>query len=905
MLRIRKLVLAMAAASALTSGMANALGLGELTLKSAQNQPLDAEIELLDVRDLTAAEVAPSLAPPEEFSKAGVAFPSYLEDLTFTPVINPNGKSVLRVTSSQPLPGTVVKFLVQVMWPQGRLLRDYSVLLDQAKAQGQQPAAANVNPATSSAGSYTTKRRDTLWQIAARNTQGGGSVQQTMIAIQALNPDAFIGNNINQLKVGQVLRLPDQQQIQNIPQGEATREVAEQYAAWREGRRLGPRARQLDATRRGAADAAPERIAQGDNLRLVSPGNQAGGNSAKAINDKLAVAQESLDTSRRDNDELKSRVADLQSQMDKLQKLIQLKNDQLARLEAQAAAPEAPAAAALPGEPTPAQAPAADAAPVVAPAPAAVDTAPAEGEAAAQQQPSALDEMLGNPVVLGLIAGSAFLVLLLLLLLLARKRKAQQEAEKHLRMARALAEEGERSPDLDLPPSSFDGLEVSAPSVTLSPAVVAASAAAAVAAEKPAAATPAAPIAEPEPVQDPNAALLAEVELSLSRGRLNHAADLLEKAVAAQPENDTLRLKLMDVYARQGDHSAFVEQERKLPGSEANTAQVNSLKERYPAMLGLAAVGVGAAALAAEMDEQYVQELLQEQPQEPAVVEAEPEPEPQALVEPAPAPESEPELEAAAEAFTETSVLDDNDLDSAFDLSLGDDLPADDLSVEDQLEPPMLDEVQLAEAQAVAEPAVVEPQTDADADFEALLAQAQSEPQSVDDLADFDLADFDLDSGEAAAPAASVAAEDEPVDVAAELAAFDAIPEFDPISELELPEDFDLSLSLDDDSPAAKSFASELSDVNAELDKLSQSLESPSLEPHFTAEDAAAEPEPLDDLDFDFFSGADEVATKLDLARAYIDMGDHQGARDILDEVVKDGDDGQRQEAEEMLSRLV
>lgn len=908
MLRIRKLVLAMAAASALTSGMANALGLGELTLKSAQNQPLDAEIELLDVRDLTAAEVAPSLAPPEEFSKAGVEFPSYLEDLTFTPVINPNGKSVLRVTSSQPLPGTVVKFLVQVMWPQGRLLRDYSVLLDQAKAQGQQPAAANVNPATSSAGSYTTKRRDTLWQIAARNTQGGGSVQQTMIAIQALNPDAFIGNNINQLKVGQVLRLPDPQQAQSIPQREANREVAEQYAAWREGRRLGPRARQLDATRRGAADAAPERIAQGDNLRLVSPGKQTGGNSAKAISDKLAVAQESLDTSRRDNDELKSRVSDLQSQMDKLQKLIQLKNDQLARLEAQGAAPEAPPAGALPGEPAPAQPAAAEAAPaepVVAPAPAAVDTAPAAAPAdgAEPAQPGAIDKMLANPMVLGLIAGSAFLVLLLLLLLLARKRKAQQEAEKHLRMARALAEEGERSPDLDLPPSSFDELEVSAPSVTLSPAVVAASAAAAVAAEKPAAAAPVAPVASPEPAQDPNAELLAEVDLSLSRGRLNHAADLLETAVAAQPENDALRLKLMDVYARQGDHSAFVEQERKLPGSEANTAQVNSLKERYPAMLGLAAaaaVGVGAAALAAEMDEQYVQELLQEEPQ----AEAEPEaaPEPQAVVEqePAPEPASEPELEAAAEAFTETSVLDDNDLDSAFDLSLGDDLP-----VDDQLEPPMLDEAPLAETQMEAEPPAVAPETDADDDFEALLAQAQAEPQSVDDLADFDLADFDLDSGETAAPATPVAAEEEPVDVAAELAAFDAIPEFDPISELELPDDFDLSLSLDDDSPAAKSFASELSDVNAELDKLSQSLESPSLEPHFTAEDAAAEPEPLDDLDFDFFSGADEVATKLDLARAYIDMGDHQGARDILDEVVKDGDDGQRQEAEEMLSRLV
>ncbi|MFF5865695.1 FimV/HubP family polar landmark protein [Pseudomonas sp. NPDC012596] len=891
MLRIRKLVLAMAAASALSSGMANALGLGELTLKSAQNQPLDAEIELLDVRDLTAAEVAPSLAPPEEFSKAGVDYPTYLEDLTFTPVINPNGKSVLRVTSSQPLPGSVVKFLVQVMWPQGRLLRDYNVLLDQAKAQGEQPAAANVNPATSSAGSYTTKRRDTLWQIAARNTQGGGSVQQTMIAIQALNPDAFIGNNINQLKVGQVLRLPDQQQVQNIPQGEANREVAEQYAAWREGRRLGPRARQLDATRRGAADAAPERIAQGDNLRLVSPGNQAGAD-AKAINDKLAVAQESLDTSRRDNDELKSRMTDLQSQLDKLQKLIQLKNDQLARLQAQGATdPVAPAATAPDAQPTAAE-------PVVQPAPAAVDTAPAPAPATepapAAEQQGAFDEMLGNPVVLGLIAGSAFLVLLLLLLLLARKRKAQQEAEKHLRMARALAEE-ERNPDLDLPAGSFDELDTPAPGDTLSPAVVAASAAAAVAAEK--SATPDAAEAVPVVAQDPNAELLAEVDHCLANGRLNHAADLLETAVAAQPEQDSLRLKLMEVYARQGDHSAFVEQERKLPGNEANTAQVDGLKARYPAMLGVAAAGLGAAALAAELDEQYVQDLLDDQPEASAqfAAESEPEAEPQPEeavtgAEPVMAPELD---EVPAEAVVETPALDDSDLDSAFDLSLGDEEPM------SATEPPVLDDADLMELQAGIEPVAPASavESDADADFEALLAQAQAEPQSVGDLAD-----FDLDIGE---PSVTEAVDETPVDVAAELAAFDSIPEFDPISELEMPEDFDLSLSLDDQSPAAQNFASELNDVNAELDKLSQSLESPSLEPHFSAEDAAQEPEPLDDLDFDFFSGSDEVATKLDLARAYIDMGDHQGARDILDEVVKDGDDTQRQEAEDMLSRLV
>ncbi|CAM3824299.1 Peptidoglycan-binding LysM [Pseudomonas reidholzensis] len=918
MLRIRKLVLAMAAASALSSGMANALGLGELTLKSAQNQPLDAEIELLDVRDLSAGEVAPSLASPEDFAKAGVAYPPYVEDLTFTPVINPNGKSVLRVTSSRPLSEPVVKFLVQVMWPQGRLLRDYSVLLDQAKAQGEQPAAGNIAPAVSGAGNYTTKRRDTLWQIAARNSQGG-SVQQTMLAIQALNPDAFIGNNINQLKVGQVLRLPDQQQIQSIAQGEANRDVAEQYAAWREGRRLGPRARQLDATRRGAAEAAPSRIAQGDNLRLVTPGSQGSKGAAKAINDKLAVAQESLDTSRRDNDELKSRMTDLQSQLDKLQRLIDLKNDQLARLEAQGAADPAAPVAAVPGEPAPAEpAPAAEAQPtpaepVVAPAPAAVDTAPATpAPEAAKSEQNALDELLGNPWLLALIAGSTFLVLLLLVLLLMRRRKAQQEAEKHLRMARALSEDGERGPDRDLPDDSFDGLDMSAPSVTLAPAFVAASAAAATAAEKPTVfeAPVVEPLVQPEAAQDPFAELLAEADQSLAQGRLNHAADLLEPAVAAAPERADLRLKLMEVYARQGDQNAFAEQERQLDATEDNQAQVESLRERFPAMVAVAAVGLGAAALAAELDEQYVQELLQDEQDVPAVDDLEPEPEPELESEPEPVVEPEPVLddleadpllEPEAPLSVDVEPIEASDLDSAFDLSLDDDLPTD-----DPLDTPMLDDIALEpEVEIEPEPELTETpepvvaDTDADDDFEALLAQAQAqaEPTSVDDLAD-----FDLDVGEPASPAP---VEEAPVDVAAELAAFDEIPEFDPISELELPDDFDLSLSLDDDSPAAKNFASELSDVNAELDKLSQNLETPSLEPQFTAADAALEPEPLDDLDFDFFSGADEVATKLDLARAYIDMGDHQGARDILDEVVKDGSDTQRGEAEEMLSRLV
>ncbi|WP_426427164.1 FimV/HubP family polar landmark protein [Pseudomonas palmensis] len=957
MLRIRKLVLAIAAASALSSGMAHALGLGELTLKSGQNQPLDAEIELLDVRDLTPAEVVPSLAPAEEFSKAGVERQAYLNDLTFTPVINPSGKSVLRVTSSQPLPAPMVKFLVQVMWPQGRLLRDYSVLIDASKFSPEAAqAASGVTPAVTAPARHTTVRRDTLWQIAAKARQGG-SVQQTMLAIQALNPDAFYNGNINQLKVGQVLRLPDQQQIAAIPQGQAVKEVAEQYAAWREGRRLGPRARQLDATRRDAAGAAPARIAQQDNLKLVAPGGKGAAGDSKALADKLAMAEESLDTTRRDNAELKSRVADLQSQLDKLQRLIELKNDQLARLEAQSAAPaslpapEQPAIDAQLQQAVPSEA-------VVSPAPAAVDTAPVAETPPAAVTPSdsdkMLDDLLGNSWLLALIAGSALLVLLLLLLLLARKRRAQQEAEKHMRMARALAEESDLGlgPDMDLPQSSFEGLEVSAPSVTLAPGVVAASAAAAAAAEvapaydrldpeselelEPEFEPKPAPVVEPapEPVEVPSPApaavvapaviapavqapaedapapnddaLLAEVDLSIARGRLNHAAELLEPAVEQAPERADLRLKLMEVYARQGDRDAFVGHERQLVANGQNHADVESLKQRYPAMLGVAAAGVSAAALAAELDAQYVQDLLQDDPQ------------------------PEPEIELPGE----------DDLDSAFDLSLDDleglegleDLEGleglADLQIDDpqapQATPPadiaalddldfdtLLQEQTQTQAQAetpaphvpdVQEQAVTEvpAETPAGVPAEPMSEPAPVEPEPILD----DLSDFDLDMGADLAPpapeAAPAATPEAPLDIEAQLAAFDDSLGLDD-SFPDLADDFDLSLA-DEPDPLDASFAAELDDVNAELDKLSQNLEQPSIAPHFTAEDASDLM--LDEPEFDYLSGTDEAATKLDLARAYIDMGDNDGAREILDEVMKEGTETQRKEAIELRSQM-
>ncbi|WP_330207047.1 FimV/HubP family polar landmark protein [Pseudomonas sp. AM14(2022)] len=875
MVQVRKLVLAIAAASALSSGMAHALGLGELTLKSTLNQPLVAEIELLDVKDLTAAEVVPSLASPEDFAKAGVDRQAFLNDLTFTPVLNASGKSVLRVTSSKPLSEPMVKFLVQVMWPNGRLLRDYSVLLDPSKFSPQtadaaaQPAPSQTITAPTTGAThpsqYTTTPRDTLWEIAAK-ARTGGSVQQTMLAIQALNPDAFIDGNINRLKTGQVLRLPDSVESTALPQSKAIAEVAAQNEAWRQGRRYvakpGTGQQQLDATKRGRSNVGAGQNAK-DNLSLVSAENAKGrgkgpAGDAKALSNKLAVTQESLDTTRRDNEELKSRMADLQSQLDKLQRLIELKNNQLAKMQAEGPGAAPAATAAVPAitaelAATPPATPA-EAAPTpesaIAPP---VDT-PAETPVVAPKpvvdEDKTFNELLTNPILLGLIGGGA-VVLLLLLLLLARRRKAQQEAEKHLRMARALAEEQEFSAEQDLPESSFEGLETPAASVKLNTPAPA-----------PAPAAVVAPVVMAEPIAAPLVAPSAErsddvldkAQSHINAGRLNQAAALLEEGVSLEPQRSDLRLKLMEVYGQQGDRDAFVGQERQLVANGDNFAKVEELKKRFPAMAVVAVAGLAAAAAAAELDAQYVKELLLDEPE-------------------APAPAAD-------------------DLDSAFDLSLDD-----------------LDNITPVEPAPVVEPeAPVELDefpADDDLSFESVLQQQTEIKENLDDLSDFDL-DLDLGAEPAPAPAADLADDDFLLDLdegvkdlsPAEPVVANEVPQDD----LELPADFDLSLADEMDSnPAAEpdAFAAELNDVNAELDRLSQSI----AEPTFTEADAAMGDD-LGEDDFDFLAGTDEAATKLDLAQAYIDMGDSDGARDILNEVLTEGDEKQRGEAKEMLSHL-
>ena len=938
MVRVRKLVLAIAAASALSSGMAHALGLGEVTLQSSLNQPLVAEIELLEVRDLASNEVIPSLASPEEFVKAGVDRQYFLTDLKFTPVLKPNGKSVIRVTSSKAVREPYLNFLVEVLWPNGRLLREYTLLLDPPlyspqttvaaapqlpiaapapaprPAVSPAPAPASAAPASApraaapapasraiSGNEYRTTANDTLWEIAQR--VGGGSVNQTMLAIQDLNPDAFIGGNINRMKSGQVLRLPDEQQIRSRSNAEAVAQVAEQNAAWREGRAVA--SRQLDATRRTTAGAAPATAESADSLKLVAAeagqstrGSDTGSANSKALADKLAVTQESLDSTRRENAELQSRVSDLQSQLDKLQRLVELKDSQLAKLQAdlsatpapddpaaQGAATEAPAAepevappaseaATPPASPPeeaapdynyseepaasvedsaaateqPAEEPAAAVEPVAPakPAEAAKPAAPAPESAPAPQ--SFVDDLMANPMMLGLAGGGALLLLLVALMALSR-RNAMKEAELQDELADDLSQDQTFASDLDMPEDSFAGLD-----------------------DDPA---PVAQAAGEERVTAQTGDALGEADIYIAYGRFNQAAELLQNAINDEPHRADLRLKLMEVYAELGDREGFARQDNELREIGGVNAEAEQLKAKYPAIAAFAGAGAVAAAAASaddDMGEFSLDDLSLD----------------------------EPTAEAPAAAT--------GDLDDAFDLSL-DDLETDLQSAKADEAPLSLDSD--LDFGLIDEPAAPVASADDDLDFDLALGDDKVElSQPADDLSAFSL---DLDEP---AAVASDEADDfllsldddaslsQPAD---DLSGLNLdLPEETQAADLDLPADFDLSL--EDETPAQPavepdSFAAQLDEVTAELDQLSTDFEEPQVAPLAPVDNLSGG---LDgDDDFDFLSGTDETATKLDLARAYIDMGDTEGARDILDEVVAEGNEAQQQEAREMISKLV
>ncbi|BBH31990.1 FimV/HubP family polar landmark protein [Pseudomonas sp. St290] len=198
------------------SALASALGLGEITLHSALNQPLRADIALVDVAGIGEGDLSASLASPDDFSRAGVERVFFLNNLRFTPVLR-GERSFIRVTSSKPVEEPFLNFLVQLNQPNGRLLREYTVLIDppgtpgimpvrDEPAEAPQPAMPAIKPPPALQGKrYTVVPGDNPWIIAKRLHDAGSnaSVNELMQGIQALNPGS------DRLSIGQRLLLPD------------------------------------------------------------------------------------------------------------------------------------------------------------------------------------------------------------------------------------------------------------------------------------------------------------------------------------------------------------------------------------------------------------------------------------------------------------------------------------------------------------------------------------------------------------------------------------------------------------------------------------------------------------------------------------------------------------------------
>lgn len=789
-----KLAVALALAGAIMSPSVNALGLGAIEVKSALNQPLDARIPLLpaDLSELETLTV--SLASAEAFQRAGVDRPFSLTRLKFT-VVRGDAPFV-RVFTEQPVKEPFLDFLVEADWASGRLIREFTLLLDPPVFGGAQtvaPVAVTATPAGSSAAAAPqaavpssalapepaveevapgiaeapvpaqdpvpapapvlrseygpVAARDTLWKIAHEvRPDDSVSINQVMVALLRANPSAFIAGDMNRVKRGSVLQVPEASVVAAIDPGQANREVRTQLQRWRE--RAAATAAAAAPRGRLQVVAPPEpNVAQRDDTgpELAAVDRV----SLQSLQQELQTYRESNVSLQAENEDLRAQVEGLKQELARAERLLNLSVQQpvVGTQQEEAGSSESASAEA-------AQKPSLDSDKPAAESPVAVEqpAAPPKPKAAPKpapkptpvvpevRQPSFFDDTRN----LSMLGGAATALLGLLYLMVRRRRAASQAA------ALAPLPEVETEPDAVESSRSF---AESSPESAVE--------------------------AEPEVAEvddlPPDGDALSEADVYLAYGRYDQARELLDKALSSEPENVSLRLKLLETLALMQDEEGFAAHARLL------RSQVGD--------------GDPAWRRALEMGRQFL-------PTDPLFADT-----PKVA---SAAPVAAPALETAL----------DFDIDS-FDL----DEPtpaatADDFSLDFELPEPS------AELVAAEEP---------EAEFR------------VTGDGSFQANDF-LESGDAASPE---------------------------------PPDFDLG-DLKFDSPAMADDSDNVLDFSRPA----------------SSEDVS-EPDEFDELD-----NLDEAGVKLNLARAYVDMGDSEGARSLIDEVLAEGSSRQRQEAEELLKQI-
>jgi pilus assembly protein FimV len=619
-----------------------ALGLGDIELKSALNQPLLADIELVSATPEELAALRIGLANSETFSRYGIDRPSFLSGLEFNVTKDEQGRDVVRVTSRSSMTEPFVTMLIEATWARGRLLREYTVLLDPpvllpgppesavaahpaesgraatpepaatiarpapraappppprpepAPANRASPPTAGVTPASVARGNYgPVQRGETLWGIASGMRPGGVTMNQIMLAIYRANPDAFDGN-MNLLHRGAVLRIPPVADMTTLTAAAATSEAQRQIDAWN-GRATQPARLRLVPASDAAANA--------------NPAPQAAAGAAASAGGGAGTA------------ELEQQVSSLRSQLDENKRLLSVRDDQLRELQNQLDARNATPAAT---EPAPAPAASTSAEPGVdlesepvfvdeqqgAPAgggatePGAqptsaepAETAPAQTEptpaataaptptppAAAtrsvvttRRAPSLLERMLGwlmSPILfigLGVVAvlGAAAWYL----------RHRREEAEDVTGRWEAL--EAEVDAD-DTARSATERLRRQVPDDTGVVVVEQPSRRSSRPRKEPEGASLIEPQAEEEPKPEQTISsqtiidldqgdAIAEADFHMAYGLYDQAAELINKALQAEPGRRDLKLKLLEVFFVWGNKESFLDAAKALRAEMGN-----------------------------------------------------------------------------------------------------------------------------------------------------------------------------------------------------------------------------------------------------------------------------------------------------------------------------------------------
>ncbi len=622
------------------TGSVMALGLGEMSLGSYLNEPLKAQVDLLNVGGLHEDQIKVRLATTDDFKRMGVDRAYFLTSITFDVEIDDNGRARIVITSEDPVLEPYLDFILEARWPSGRLLREYTVLVDPpvfdqatpvisassrvaevdgepepAKkkqevvqstgtrvdvrdsnlAPGEMPSRAfnaSTSPAPVPGTRYMIHRDDTLWQIASNARPGGASVYQTMLDIQRLNPDAFIGGNINRIKAGYIIYLPSEGDISSGDLSQALAEVRQQNQDWREGR-------------------SSEPAHSGPSLRISAEPEEAAASAASASGQVAAspAAQEDKEKSDLERAELESRLVAMEQQVETLQRIVSLKDDQIAALQGVLADGEATAEEAVadvtPGDLDTPEGDVGEAgeagnvaelvgaepeAEVVvaeaevteeAPAPALETPAPTSETADAAESPGFFSNLW---FVLG-----AVVIAVLGIFYMRRRGSSEDEAEAFVEPGRDVFA------DVELKEQALE-VEDAAGSQELTleevqePAVAAAPASRGYGERK-----------HDEYASDEASDALAEAEIYIAYGRYPQAIDLLKNALGNDPDNAGYRLKLLQLYMETGNRSAAMQQFAELE----SIGDAQSLDEARTALEG----GAGAPAAPRQDDADLLAEF--------------------------------------------------------------------------------------------------------------------------------------------------------------------------------------------------------------------------------------------------------------------------------------------------------